>query len=88
MFAGSWIDQPVPWTYLPGWFAAQLPLLIVIAGTSFALIWAWQALKVATRGQSWLSTDTIVSSTPVLLQALMLPTIAIILQATVYKGVR
>lgn len=88
MFAGSWVDQPVPWTYLPGWFAAQLPLLIVISGTFFIIMWLSQAIRAMTRSGSSLAPSTVVSSTPVVLQAVMLPSIAIILQATVYNGVR
>lgn len=88
MFAGSWVNQPVPWNYLPTWFAAQLPLLIVISSTGFFTIWAWQAVSAAVRGRSWMPTKTITTTSPVVLQALMLPTIAIVLQATVYNGVR
>lgn len=88
MFAGSWVDQPVPWHYLPTWFAAQLPLLIVVASTVFFAIWTWQAVSAAVRGRSCIPTKTITTTSPVVLQALMLPAIAIVLQATVYNGVR
>jgi hypothetical protein len=88
MFAGSWVDQPVPWSYLPGWFAAQLPLLIVIAGTFFIVAWLWQAIRTMFQPPSETVATTIVMSTPVVLQAVMLPLIAIVLQATVYNGVR
>jgi hypothetical protein len=88
MFAGSWVDQPVPWNYLPGWFAAQLPLLIVIAGTFFIIAWLWRAIRSILQPSSASAATTIVTSTPVVLQAVMLPLIAIVLQATVYNGVR
>jgi hypothetical protein len=88
MFAGSWVDQPVPWTYLPGWFAAQLPLLIVIAGTFFIIAWLWRAIRAMFQPSAASAATTIVTSTPVVLQAVMLPLIAIVLQATVYNGVR
>lgn len=88
MFAGSWVDQPVPWYYLPTWFAAQLPLLIVVAGTLFVAVWLWQAVRASARTPTWLNRSTITATTPVILQAIMLPAIAIILQATAYNGVR
>lgn len=88
MFAGSWVDQPVPWFYLPTWFAAQLPLLIVIAGTFFVAVWLWQAIRAVARTPTWFTRSSITATTPVILQALMLPIIAIVLQATVYNGVR
>lgn len=88
MFAGSWVDQPVPWYYLPTWFAAQLPLLIVIAGTLFVAVWLWQAVRALAHTPTWLTRSTIAATTPVILQAFMIPISAIVLQATVYNGVR
>lgn len=88
MFAGSWVNQPVPWSYLPGWFAAQLPLLVVVVGTFFIIAWLWQAIRATFQPASTSMVTSIVTSTPVVLQAVMLPLIAIALQATVYNGVR
>lgn len=88
MFAGSWVGQPVPWEYLPAWFAAQLPLLVVIASTVFFITWAWQAFNAAIHRHTFVGSGAIIESTPVVLQALMLPMVAIALQATVYNGVR
>ncbi len=87
MFAGSWVDQPVPWTYLPGWFLAQLPLLVTIAGVFFVVWWAYQAVH-ALRATQAFDRSFVVQSSPVLLQALLLPVVAVIVQTTMYNAVR
>jgi len=88
MFAGTWVDQPVPWTYLPGWFLAQLPLLVVVAAAGFVIAWVWQAVRAVAGREPRLGRATLVESSPVLLQALLLPVIAVVVQTTMYNAVR
>jgi hypothetical protein len=88
MFAGTWIDQPVPWTYLPGWLAAQLPLLVLVAAAGFVVMWFWQAGRRVLGRDAWMTRESVAMAAPVLLQALMLPAIAIIVQTTMYNAVR
>jgi len=88
MFAGTWVDQPVPWTYLPGWFLAQLPLLVIVAGAGFVVAWAWQSTRAVLGREPGLGRPALVQASPVLLQALLLPVIAVIVQTTMYNAVR
>ena len=87
MFAGSWVDQPVPWTYLPVWFLAQLPLLVSIAGIGFFVWWIIQAVR-ALRVTELSDRPFLVQTSPVLLQVLLLPVVAVIAQTTMYNAVR
>lgn len=86
--AGVWMNQPPPWTYLPLWFLAQLPLL-VIAGSLFAGVW-W-GVAVIRR----LAVNRGVDGPPVLamtfavgLQLVMLPLVGIVLRSNMYNGSR
>lgn len=88
LFAGTWVDQPVPWTYLPGWFLAQLPLLVVVGVAGFVIVWAWQAVRAALGREPGIGRATLVEMSPVLLQALLLPVIAVVVQTTMYNAVR
>ncbi len=87
MFAGSWVDQPVPWTYLPGWFLAQLPLLVSVAGIGFFVWWLIQVFR-GVSGRSLAQRSVVLQSAPVLLQILLLPIVAILVQTTMYNAVR
>ena len=88
LFAGQWVDQPVPWTYLPGWFAAQLPLLVLVGALGFLGYWAVQAVRILLRKGTSLSRETTAMTTAVVLQAVSMPVVAILLKATMYNGVR
>ena len=87
MFAGSWVDQPVPWTYLPGWFLAQLPLLVTFGGLGFFVWWVRDVFR-SLRVTEVPDRPLLVQSSPVLLQVLLLPVVAVVVQTTMYNAVR
>jgi len=86
--AGTWMDQPPTWTYLPLWFGAQLPLLIsvfFILGLASWTLGIWRNL----RGQ--ISRDgsfQLAMIFAVLMQAALMPILGIALQSTMYNGQR
>lgn len=86
---GQWMLQPVPWSYLPLWFAAQLPLLMLCAALFFMIVWAWESARgILLRRESHVSVEQNIAAFPVLLQASLLPVLAAIGQSTLYNGTR
>lgn len=87
--AGIWMDQPPPFTYLPLWFGAQLPLLILIAGIGFTVYWVVQLIRV-TFGTATSPLDPVrlAAVSPVVLQVFLLPSLAIAGRSTMYNGQR
>lgn len=86
---GVWLSQPPPWWYLPTWFGAQLPLL-VIAG-AFIFVFAWTAGVIRLRQGKRIAPMTVawlVMSIPVSLQVVLFPLLAIAAQSTMYNAVR
>ena len=79
--AGTWLQQPPPWFYLPVWFGAQLPLLVIALCLLFLVFWI---IQVFTRGKLEESLLPI----PVALQATLLPLLAILMHSTMYNAVR
>ncbi len=87
--AGTWMLQPVPWSYLPLWFGAQLPLLTIIFST-IAIIW-WLvsvATGIVIRFPNVKKAGKLALYVPVLLQLLLLPVASIIGHSTLYNGTR
>lgn len=87
--AGIWLQQPPPWYYLPTWFGAQLPLVVLIALVFFAFYWvvAGYALFHRKKPEN-LPRDVFVLSAPVIAQTLLLPLLAVGVGSTIYDAVR
>jgi hypothetical protein len=86
--AGTWLDQPPPWTYLPWWFGAQLPLLVSIAALVFIAWWAWGAARLTVGRSSSTASEDLALPVPVLSQAFLLATLAVIGRSSMYNGQR
>lgn len=87
--AGTWMEQPPPWTYLPLWFGAQLPVLITVCAIGFIGAWVWFATRAALgRFSTVFTPEHVVMAVPVLVQLLMLPVLAIALRSSIYNGSR
>ena len=84
--AGSFVSAQPPWTYVPVWLGAQLPVLVAV----FSLVGlGWLIVtyirSVAQRRDTAVLTA---SGVPVILQALAVPIGAVLLGSTLYGGVR
>ena len=87
--AGTWMTQPVPWTYQPLWFASQLPLVIVIFCTLAVAWWIWSVVRILIgRMDLGSRVEHASMTTPVVLQLSLLPVGAILGQSTLYNGTR
>lgn len=86
---GEWMTQPVSWTYLPLWFGAQLPLLVIAGCVLFVVWWFVVAVRcVALRRAAPVNTATATEAAPVGAQLLLLPLGAILAHSTLYNGSR
>lgn len=86
--SGTWMDQPPPWTYLPQWFLAQLPLVVILGSVLFLAVWAWSAVRLLLGRRSWLTPTTAAMGSVVVAQALLMPTLAVLLRSNMYNGTR
>ena len=88
MTNGEWMTQPVSWSYLPLWFGAQMPLLVLAGSLVFVAWWVMKAV-VSYRGrQSAVAGALVLASVPVLVQAFALPLGAALAQSNIYNGTR
>jgi len=86
---GVWLEQPVPWTYLPTWFAAQLPLLITAGSLGFVVFWLLFLIRDLRKSDRSNQLEAIfILAIPILLQAFALPMMAILFRSTMYNAVR
>jgi len=92
--AGTWMIQPVSWSYLPLWFGAQLPLLVVFGALVGIAFWVFSSWKLLFRPKS-LSKRSLVprsefnfQTLPVFMQFGLLPLAAIVGSSTLYNGTR
>ena len=86
---GVWLQQPPPWYYLPTWFGAQLPLLVILGCAAFVVLWIAllvRVLRLHPRRAAGL--EAVVLPLPVLAQLLLLPLLAIAVKSTMYDAVR
>lgn len=86
---GVWMVQPVGWTYLPTWFAAQLPLLVLIPALGVVVWWIAALLRGLVdrrtpESSRWLTGQI----SPIVAQAFAAPLAAIIGSSTLYNGTR
>jgi len=85
--AGTWMQQPPDWQYLPLWFAAQLPLLILIASGVGTVVLV--ASIVSRRfAKSHQLSGFVPAFIPIALQAFALPLVAVLTGAAIYNGTR
>jgi hypothetical protein len=88
MTNGDWMTQPVSWTYLPLWFGAQLPLLVLATATAFMVWWLFVVVSTFSGRVSDSDRRIAVAASAVLAQALALPLGAILAQSNIYNGTR
>ena len=86
--SGTWMDQPPPWTYLPHWFLAQLPVLIIVGAGLFVACWLVVAVRTVIGRPSWLDAHQWAMTGAVLVQMTMMPALAIALRSNMYNGSR
>lgn len=86
--SGTWMDQPPPWTYLPLWFGAQLPLVVLVGGVGFFIVWLWWVARALGGRFTLLSGPALAASGAVVLQAVLLPALAIVGRSNMYNGQR
>jgi hypothetical protein len=85
--AGQWVGEPVPWWYLPIWFAAQLPLLVLIGFVAGLISWLLLALKRPWRSENPASSQ-VATLVPAIAQALAATSLAMVSGAVIYNGTR
>ena len=86
---GVLLEQPVPWYYLPVWFGAQLPILTIAGASLFFFIYLYEWTALARRDRRLAqSCAHLVAVLPIVLQALLLPTLAVVFQSTIYNATR
>lgn len=85
--AGQWLSQPVPPWYLPAWFSAQLPLLVLIGLSVGALVWMVSAL-LARHSCNASGAREIPGIAPWFIQAFGAVGLAVATGAVIYNGSR
>lgn len=86
---GTLLEQPVPWFYLPVWFGAQLPLLVLLFCAAFVLAWLVVLVRhFAVRGRLLGDHEWLVMAVPVLGQAFLMYVIAVSQHSVIYNGSR
>jgi len=84
--AGSLMPAQPPWTYVPLWLGAQLPLVVSVFALVGLVSWAIAYLRALRMGRG--SAPWVRGAIPVVLQATVVPVGAVVLGATLYGGVR
>ena len=87
---GTWLSQPPPWFYLPTWFGAQLTLIVLVFLVIFVVLWLLLVVRTlaARRAVTASAVESVLLPMPVLLQAFLLPLLAILVHSTMYNAVR
>lgn len=86
--AGVWMDQPPPWTYLPLWFGAQLPLLVIVFAFVGLGVWLVLVIRRLLSTTSHSSSFALAMTFAVVLQFAMMPLLGIILRSNMYDAQR
>ena len=86
--AGMWMDQPPPWTYLPLWFGAQLPVLIIVGAVGFTAAWVVMVVRRILGQETVLGNRQLAMITVVVCQMLLMPVVAILFGSNMYNGTR
>lgn len=86
---GVWLPQPPPWYYLPTWFAAQLPLLLLIGCLIFLVLSFVVIVKRIRRPWPGLvSLGPSLLIVPVVAQLLLMSLLAVLAHSTIYDATR
>lgn len=88
MTNGVWMEQPVNASYLPQWFGAQLPILVLLGGGGFVIWWGLSVIRPRAMRENVKKRKLVLGTTPIMLQALGLPIGAIVLGSNIYNGTR
>lgn len=86
--AGVWMDQPPPWTYLPLWFGAQLPLLVTVFAVVGLGVWLVLVIRRLLGSKTGGSSFVLAMTFAVVLQFAMMPLLGIILRSNMYDAQR
>lgn len=86
--SGTWVEQPPSWSYLPHWFLAQMPLLIIVGLTLMVVVLVIQAIRTIAKRTSQLAPVQLAIGAVVLTQAFALPALAILGHSNMYNGSR
>ena len=86
--SGTWMQQPPGWSYLPHWFLAQLPILIIVGVTMMSVVFVVQAVRNLARKNSILTPPQLAIGAVILTQAFALPLLAIVGRSNMYNGSR
>lgn len=86
--AGIWMDQPPPWTYLPLWFGAQLPVLIIVGAAGFTAAWIVMIVRRVLGQETVLGDRQLAMVAVVVCQMLLMPVVAILFGSNMYNGTR
>lgn len=74
----------LPWWYVPGWLAAQLPVL-----TTLAAVWALVATGASVAGARWsIPRRSLVGMAPAGIQGVVLPVVIVLGGSVLYDGLR
>ncbi len=86
---GVWLAQPAPWFYLPTWFGAQLPLLVLAGCLAFIVAWVALIVRLARQHpRRAAALERGVLPMPVMAQLALMPLLAIAVHSTVYDAAR
>lgn len=85
---GVLMDQPPPWSYLPLWFGAQLPVLILVGAAIFIAFWVSSAFGVIRRRPVTLDIRQLAIGAVLLTQMLLMPVVAVLFGSNMYNGSR
>ena len=88
MTNGEWMTQPVSWTYLPLWFGAQIPVMVLAAAIGFGLWWLVGVVAIYRGHASRPRVAICLPVVPVIAQAVALPLGAVAAQSNIYNGTR
>ena len=86
--AGVWMEQPPPWTYLPLWFGAQLPLLILVGSLGCIAGWFVMTIRRLFGQQVSLENRQLAMVAVVVCQMMLMPFVAIMFGSNMYNGTR
>jgi hypothetical protein len=86
--AGMWMQQPPPPSYLPLWFGAQLPLLVLVGALGGVVWFVVGAVRAFLRFHGLMSPTQLAMVSAAVLQMLFLPVVAVAMQSNMYNGSR
>lgn len=92
-FGQDLLSTELPWWYLPVWFSAQMPILLLVFTVVGIGYWLAQAGREVDRiirpqsAQGDISTETL-SLTPFAVQGIAIPVGLVVIGATLYDGIR